>query len=89
MNFFEWDEEKNKDNQKKHHIAFEIAQEVFFDSKRMIFEDEKHSIIEKRFFCIGKVEEKVITVRFTMRGNIIRIIGAAYWRKGKKIYETR
>jgi hypothetical protein len=29
-----------------------------------------------------------MTVRFTYRGNTIRIIGAGYWRKGKKIYET-
>lgn len=26
---FEWDENKNKDNQKKHHISFEVVQEAF------------------------------------------------------------
>jgi hypothetical protein len=29
----------------------------------------------------------VLTVRFTFRGGIIRIFGAGYWRKGKRIYE--
>jgi hypothetical protein len=42
---------------------------------------------EKRFFCFGKVKGGVMTVRFTDREGIIRIIGAGYWRKGKKIYE--
>jgi len=28
-----------------------------------------------------------MTVRFTYRHDMIRIIGAGYWRKGKAIYE--
>jgi hypothetical protein len=28
-----------------------------------------------------------VTVRFTLREGVIRIYGAGYWRKGKKIYE--
>jgi hypothetical protein len=28
-----------------------------------------------------------MTVRFTYRAGVIRIFGAGYWRKGKKIYE--
>ena len=28
-----------------------------------------------------------MTVRFTYRGKVIRLIGAGYWRKGRKIYE--
>lgn len=47
------------------------------------WDDEK----EQRYFCFGKVDSGVMTVRFTMRKNYIRIIGAGYWRKGKKIYE--
>ena len=44
---------------------------------------------ESRFFCIGKTAGKILTVRFTYRGNDIRIIGAGYWRKGKLIYEKK
>jgi uncharacterized protein len=32
------------------------------------------------------VEGSVMTVRFTWREQRIRIIGAGYWRKGRKIY---
>ena len=28
-----------------------------------------------------------MTVRFTYRGDVIRIFGAGYWRRGKAIYE--
>ena len=84
---FEWDEVKNTTNIKKHNVSFEKAQEAFFDTNRMILEDIKHSDSEKRYFCIGKTDEGVLTVRFTMRGQKIRIFGAGYWRQGKKRYE--
>ena len=46
-----------------------------------------HSHQEERYYCIGKVGEGIITVRFSFRENFIRIFGAGYWRKGKRIYE--
>lgn len=84
---FEWDEKKNSENIKKHKVSFEKAQDAFFDEKRMILEDVKHSISKKRYFCIGETDEGILTVRFTMRGQNIRIFGAGYWRQGKKRYE--
>ena len=86
---FEWDEQKNIDNEDKHGVSFELAQYAFADSNRIIAEDLSHSRNEKRFFCFGKVGEEIITVRFTYRINIIRIFGAGYWRKGKNIYEKK
>ena len=44
---------------------------------------------EKRYYCPGKVGDGILTVRFIHRDFKIRIIGAGYWRKGKKIYEER
>ncbi len=85
----EWDEKKNKENQNKHGVSFEIAQYAFADAKRIIAEDLSHSDKEKRYYCFGKVNDGIITVRFTFRKNIIRIYGAGYWRKGKKIYEDK
>ena len=85
---FEWDEYKNQENQEKHSVAFELAQFAFADPKRVIAEDISHSQDEQRYYCFGKVGEGIITVRFTFRGKKIRIIGAGYWRKGRKIYDT-
>ena len=84
---FEWDENKNNSNQEKHQVSFEKAQYAFMDTKRIIAEDIDHSIEEKRYFCFGDVDGGILTVRFTYRVNVIRIFGAGYWRKGKKIYE--
>ena len=86
---FEWDQEKNELNQKKHSISFEEAQFAFSDANRIIAKDLEHSEKEERYYCFGKVEESIVTVRFTYRNNKIRIIGAGYWRKGKQIYEKQ
>jgi uncharacterized DUF497 family protein len=84
---FEWNENKNSINKDKHNVSFEKAQHAFEDSKRIIAEDLDHSTKEKRYFCFGKVDDGILTVRFTYRDNVIRIFGAGYWRKGKKTYE--
>ena len=86
---FEWDESKNKLNQVKHGVSFEFAQYAFADHHRIIVEDEKHSSEENRFYCIGKVNDEILMVRFTYRNKLIRIFGAGHWEKGKKIYEEQ
>ncbi|MEN8155596.1 MAG: BrnT family toxin [Bacteroidota bacterium] len=86
---FEWDDQKNLENVGKHGVSFFFAQYAFADTSRVILKDLKHSVEENRFYCIGKVGEGIITVRFTYREHRIRIIGAGYWRKGKKIYEEK
>ena len=84
---FEWDDDKNELNLKKHGVSFYNAQHAFMDPHRVIAEDVEHSHAEKRYYCFGIVGDGVMTVRFTHRNHCIRIIGAGYWRKGKKIYE--
>lgn len=84
---FEWDPEKNEINIKKHGVSFFEAQQAFLDPNRIIAEDIEHSITEKRYYCFGKVNALVMTVRFLYKGQIIRIFGAGYWREGRKIYE--
>jgi uncharacterized DUF497 family protein len=87
---FEWDDSKNTLNIAKHGLSFYEAQDAFFDKKRVILDDLTHSSIEKRYFCIGKTGTGgIATVRFTKRNDHIRIIGAGYWRKGKKIYDQQ
>jgi len=86
---FEWDSEKDFVNQQKHGVSFSLAQYAFADPKRVIATDENHSQTEARFYCFGEVEGGILTVRFTFRASVIRIIGAGYWRKGKVIYERK
>lgn len=84
---FVWDPGKEKINIRKHGINFITAARVFKDPKRKIFTDSRHSEKEQRYFCIGKVKNKILTVRFTYREGKIRIYGAGYWRKGRRYYE--
>ena len=85
---FEWNIHKDIENQEKHGISFSLAQLAFLDHKRIILKDISHSTeSEQRFFCLGEVAEGILTVRFTYQNGKIRIFGAGYWRKGKKIYE--
>ena len=84
---FDWDPEKDAENQRKHDVSFGRAQYVFADPKRVIAKDASHSQTEDRYYCFGEVDGGVLTVRFTYRASVIRIIGAGYWRKGKATYE--
>ena len=77
---FDWDPKKDQQNQEKHGVAFA-------DERRVIAEGRTHSSGELRHYCFGSVDGGVLTVRFTCRDDVIRIFGAGYWRKGKRIYE--
>lgn len=84
---FEWDPQKELENVVKHGVNFAHAQRAFADPRRVLADDLAHSDEEKRYYCLGEVDGAVLTVRFTLRGNKIRLIGAGYWRKGRKAYD--
>lgn len=84
---FEWDPVKDAANQRKHGVPFTAAQFAFADPQRVIAADLSHSSQKARFYCFGVVDGGVLTVRFTLRRGSIRILGAGYWRRGKKVYE--
>lgn len=86
---FVWDPRKERVNIRKHGISFNKAMRVFKDPKRKVFTDSRHSDKEPRYFCIGRIGRKIVTVRFTYRGQKIRIYGAGFWRKGKRYYEEK
>jgi hypothetical protein len=84
---FAWDARKARDNVLKHGVSFELATHVFDDPRLILAEDASHSTSERRYFAFGRVQGGVLTVRFTVRSDTVRIIGAGYWRKGKAFYE--
>lgn len=86
---FVWDLEKELNNIRKHKVDFTPACNAFKDSRRKIYIDSNHSKEEERLYCIGKVGDRVLTVRFTYRSHKIRIFGAGYWRKGELCYERK
>ncbi len=86
---FDWDEDKDAENQVKHGVSFSLAQRAFLDPECVITKDMRHSYAEERYYCIGRVDDGILTVRFTYRESMIRIIGAGFWRKGRKTYEKQ
>ncbi len=76
---FEWDDHKNASNKRKHGVAFEDAQTVFFDENAIEFDDPDHSIKEERFILLGLCQSyKVLVVCHCYRSDEskIRIISA-------------
>ena len=73
---FEWDEDKDKANQRKHQISFEEATEVFYYA---IYEtvDTRFEYGEVRLIGTGRNSQLIIlTVVYTEREARIRIISA-------------
>ena len=82
---FEWDENKNTINKKKHGISFEEAETAFYDDEAVVIPDPEHSQDEERFILLGfSAMVRLLTVCHCFRGedDIIRIISA---RKATRI----
>ncbi|NJL43597.1 MAG: BrnT family toxin [Pseudanabaena sp. SU_2_4] len=86
---FEWDESKAKSNLKKHGVSFNEAKTVFDNLLAVIFDDEAHSVGEKREVMIGHSQNnRLLLVAFTERPNAIRIISARLaTRREREDYE--
>lgn len=86
---FEWDENKNTINKKKHKISFNEAITVFEDVEALVIDDPKHSQEEERFLILGlssKPNLLVVCHCYRESDSIIRIISA---RKATKSEEKQ
>lgn len=76
---FEWDENKNRINQKKHGISFDEATTVFYDEEALVIDDPEHSEEEERFIILGlSSRANLLVVCHCCRDSdtVIRIISA-------------
>lgn len=83
---FEWDDNKNSVNIKKHGVSFEEASSVFDDDEAILIGDPDHSIDEERFLILGLSSiNNMLVVCHCYRGNedIIRIISARFASKNE------
>ncbi len=77
--YFQWDENKNAVNKKKHGISFEEAKTVFYDEEALLIDDPEHSKDEERFIILGFSNmANMLVVCHCYRENetVIRIISA-------------
>jgi len=77
---FEWDEEKNHSNYRKHGVDFETAQVVFGDPD-FLMEQDREVAGEERWQTIGMVEGVLLllvahTIRDEDDDELVRIISA-------------
>ncbi len=82
---FEWDADKAAQNFTKHRILFEYASRVFLDPYRLEIRDNRVDYGEIRYKTIGMVQERLLVVIYTIRGENIRIISA----RRAEAYEKR
>ena len=76
---FEWDDNKNTINKKKHKISFEEAKTVFYDEEALVIDDPEHSQEEERFIILGlsnRANLLVVCHCYRASDTIIRIISA-------------
>lgn len=76
---FEWDENKNVINKKKHGISFEEAKTVFYDVEALLIDDPEHSQEEERFIILGfssLANLLVVCHCYRESESVIRIISA-------------
>jgi uncharacterized DUF497 family protein len=86
-----FDPVKEAANLAKRGVDFSTVLRVFEDPNRIIIpnQNQNHSLAEPRFYAIGHDGRGILTVRFTIRGDALRVIGAGYWRKQKSAYENQ
>ena len=87
---FTWDSAKEQANLLRHGVDFTVAQQAFSDPCALVLFDAAHSTRrELRWWLLGRVDTRILLVRYTHRpSGIIRLIGAGYWREGRDYYET-
>jgi uncharacterized DUF497 family protein len=81
---FEWDDAKERANRKQHGVNFRTAAKVFLDPYVIEF-DDRNASGELRFSAIGLVDDRMLFVTYTMRGDAVRIISA----RGAEPHEKR
>ena len=87
---FSWDDDKAKQNRKKHKVSFEEASTVFFDENGIEYFDPEHSENEDRFLMLGisyRLRVLVVCYCLSKDGSEIRIISArTATKKEQRVY---
>lgn len=86
---FEWDENKNQINQRKHGVSFQEAKTVFYDEEALVIDDPEHSEMEDRFIILGlskKANLLVVCHCYRASDTVIRLISARKATKTESKY---
>jgi uncharacterized DUF497 family protein len=73
---FDWDRKKNASNRRKHGISFEEARAVFDDPAKVGWLCSDPEDDEVRFMVVGRLRWEIVSVVYTIRGDVLRLISA-------------
>jgi hypothetical protein len=74
---FQWDERNSSKNWARHGISQTEAEQIFVNRPVVVIGDVAHSGTEARYFSFGRTDgERLLTVVFTVRGQLLRVISA-------------
>jgi len=68
---FQWDDAKAAANYAKHGITFEAARDVFKDPFAIEQMDDRQHYGEERWTVLGMVQDRLLLVAYTIRGDSI------------------
>lgn len=86
---FEWDARKAASNLRRHGVSFAAGARALAGGNVLERPDERENYGEERTFALAPLEEKVLAIAYTMRGDVTRLISVrratrnereAYWK---------
>lgn len=86
---FEYNENKNMTNIRKHGISFKVAARVFFDYNRIELYDEEHSFEEDRFDTIGSIKTGTRELSIGSIGDLEDIIFVVYTERNQIVQNNQ
>ena len=86
---FQWDPGNTTKNVLGHGVSQAEAEEIFFHTPVLLFDDARHSVSEQRLLLYGSTKsDRRLIASFTIRANRIRIISVRDMsRKERGVYE--
>ena len=86
---YDWDEAKRLSNIKKHGIDFFELRPAFNDPSGIVSRDGRRDHGEVRYILLARLDDRIVHIVFTDRGDLRRIISArqAHWKE-RVIYEN-
>ena len=87
---FQWDDGNIEKNWRKHRVSASECEQVFFNRPLCIEDDQKHSLLERRYYALGQTDAgRLLFVVFTIQEASLRVISARDMsRKERKAYST-
>jgi len=74
---FDWDAGNSRKSVDRHGVTQAEAEQVFLCEKLLVLADDRHSIVELRYYALGCTDDgRYLHVTFTLRGGgrLIRVI---------------